>query len=259
MIPAFDLRPVGRAGPTGAAICADPSSGLIKDERKTVVWRQVLPDGTRAVLKLYRHRKARLVQKLGLYTGRAEREFKALYHLADHGVPCSAPLFWATGTLPESGGYELLATREVPHAEDLEAWMSQHARTRPLDLAPLFSFAAALHRSGLQHGALLERNVLLAGRDFFLIDLPRRQIFRRSIEGRGPGLFDIKTLVQGLTRFLPDEDLVRGLAGYPRLPVDAAGLVRSLRAHPLNARTLNAYHALYSVQSAVERWLARWR
>ena len=257
MTPPFELRPLGRAGSTGETLRADPTSGLIKEERKTVVWRQTLPDGTRAVLKLYRHRKVRLAESMGLYTGRAEREFKALTHLAARGVPCSEPLFWATGTLPESGKYELLATREVPGAEDLKAWMLAHARTRPLDLAPLFALAAAAHRTGLQHGALLERNVLLADGAFYLIDFPRCQFFGRSIEGRGPGLFDLRTLVNSFLRYLPDETLVRALAGYGRLPVDPAALVRDLRAHPLRDGKLNALHAVYTVQSAVERRFAR--
>ncbi len=248
----------GRGGPTGETLRADPAAGvLIKEERKTVVWRQALPDGTRAVLKLYRHRKPTWLERRGLYTGRAEREFCALVHLDDHRVACSAPLFWARGETAELGRYELLATREVPGAMDLHDRLKQGVDKNALDLTGLFALIAALHRSGLQHGALLGRNVLLAGNDYFLIDLPRSQRFGRSIEGLGPGLFDLHVLVQSLTPFLSDEVLIHGLAGYPRLPVPAADLVHAMRPQPLNNRRLNVLHAVYTLQSGVSRLFAR--
>lgn len=254
MTPAIEVHPRGRTGRHSSALVADPAAGtLIKEERKTVVWRQTLPDGTPAVLKLYRHRKPSLLERAGLYTGRAEREFRALCHLEDHGVACSAPLFWAVGETPDTGRYELLATREVPGALDVRDWLDRHAGKQPLDLVPLFALAAAMHRTGLQHGAFLGRNVLLAGHDFFIIDLPRSQRFGRSIEGRGPGLFDLKVFIQSLTPYLPDEALVPGLSGYPRLPVPAKDLVRAMRPQPLNNRRLNGLHAVYTLQSGWSR------
>jgi tRNA A-37 threonylcarbamoyl transferase component Bud32 len=256
MTPALELRPRGRQGPTGSTLPADPAHGvLIKEERKTVVWRQTLPDGTRAVMKLYRHRKPSWLERRGLYTGRAEREFRALCQLEDHRVACSAPLFWACGESPETGRYELLATREVPDATDLHDWLKKHAGTTGPDLRPLFALAAAMHRTGLQHGALLGRNVLMAGRDFYLIDLPRSQRFGGSIEGRGPGWFDLKVLLQSLTPFLPDEALIPALSGYPRLPIPAANLVHAMRPQPLNNRRLNLLHAVYTVQAGCSRLL----
>lgn len=256
MTPALELIPRGRHGAAGPAVRADPAAGtLIKEERKTVVWRQTLTDGTRAVLKLYRHRKPSWLERRGWYTGRAEREYRALCHLEDHQVACSAPLFWACGETPATGRYELLATREVAGAVDLHDLVKQGNAPSSLDLRPLFALTAALHRSGLQHGALLGRNVLLAGRDFFLIDLPRSQRFGRSIEGRGAGLFDLKVLVQSLAPYLPDETLVAGLAGYARLPRPAVDLVRAMRPQPLNNRRLNLLHAVFTVQSGCSRLL----
>ncbi len=254
MTPALELIPRGRRSAAGSVVLADPSAGtLIKEERKTVVWRQTLADGTRAVLKVYRHRKPSWLERRGWYTGRAEREYRALCHLEDHHVACSEPLFWAVGETPATGIYEALATREVPDAMDLHDLLKRHAAPAPLDLRPLFELAAALHRSGLQHGALLGRNVLLAGGGFHLIDLPRSQRFGRSIEGRGPGLFDVKVLLQSLTPFLPDAVLEAGLAGYPLLRKPASDMVRAMRLQPLTNRRLNLLHAVFTVQSGCSR------
>lgn len=255
MTPALLLQPCGRTGLNSQPITADPAAGvLIKEERKTVVWRQTLPDGTPSVLKLYRHRKPTWLERRGFYTGRAEREFRALCHLEDHRVACSLPLFWAVGETPETGRYELLATREVAGAVDVRDWLGSEAGKTPLDWTPLFALAAAMHRTGLQHGALLARNVLLAGQHFHLIDLPRSQRFGRSIEGLDAGLFDLKVLLQSLTPFLPDAPLVAGLTGYPRLSVQAEELVKTMRAQPLNNRRLNTLHAVYTLQSGWSRF-----
>lgn len=258
MTPAFSLEPRGRSGSTGETVLANPAAGaLIKEERKTVVWRQTLPDGTPAVLKLYRHRKPSWLERRGLYTGRAEREFRALCHLEDHGVACSAPLFWAIGNTPDSGLFELLSTREVTGAVDIHDWLEKTGGQTPLDWAPLFALAAALHRTGLQHGALLARNILLSRNSFYLIDLPRSQRFGCSIEGGGPGVFDLKVLLQSLTRFVAGEALVAGLAGYPTLPVPPLELVRAMQAQPLTNRRLNILHAVYTVQSSWSRLFSK--
>lgn len=254
---AFELQPLGRAGPAGDPVRADPTSGVIKEERKCVVWRQRLPDGTPAVLKLYRHRKARLSERLGLYTGRAEREFRALCHLHDRGVACSEPLFWARGERPDTGRYELLATREVEGAVDLKAWMLEHAGKRELDLTPLFALAAEAHRTGLQHGALLERNVLMRDGRYFLIDLPRCQFFGRSIEGSAAGRFDVRTLANSFLRYLPDAEVEKAVAGYAALNVSPAEFVRGLRTHPVNDRKLNAWKIWFSTQAWLSSRLTR--
>lgn len=258
MTPALDIQPRTRTGGPSAVLRADPSAGnLIKEERKTVVWRQSLPDGTPAVMKLYRHRKPSWLERRGWYTGRAEREYRALCHAADHGVACSEPLFWAVGETGATGKYELLATREVAGASDMKDWLDQHPGAMPPNLNSLFALIATLHRSGLQHGALLARNTLLAGHAYALIDFPRSQHFGQSIEGRPAGWFDLKVLLQSLTPYLPDAPLVEGLAGYPRLPCSGETLVKSMRRQPLNNRRLNILHAVYTVQSGWSRLFCR--
>jgi tRNA A-37 threonylcarbamoyl transferase component Bud32 len=251
------VQPQGRTGPSGLPIEVHPGQGVIKEERKCVVWRERLPDGTAAVLKLYRHRPPRLSERLGLYTGRAEREFRALSHLHEHGVACSEPLFHATGNDPAHGRYELLATREVPGAVDLRAWFAADAQRSMPDLAALYGLVAEAHRAGLQHGALLDRNVLWDGRRFWLIDLPRHQIFAGSILGRRLGHFDVLTLTNSLVPKVPEATLVQALSAYGHLPAAPTEIVRRLRAHPLRDSQLNALHMLFTLWALPARFLRR--
>ena len=251
---ALELEPRHANGTVGARLLVDTAQGeLIKEERRTVVWRQRLPDGTPSVIKLYRHRKPSWLQRHGWERGRAQREFEALDYLDRQGLACSAPLFWAHGTTPKTGLYDLLATREVPGALDLNMCLKQPEGAKRLDLAPLFALVAAMHRLGLQHGALQDRNVLLAGDAYYLIDLPRSHRFHHSIEGRKCGLFDVRLLLQSLARYLPDQQLADGLAGYARLPMSPQRLIRAIREKPMNNRRLNTLHAVFTVFSGLNR------
>jgi hypothetical protein len=254
VIPDLEVQPCGRTGRTGDALRTDPRSAVcLKVEDKTLIWSQPLPDGRPAVWKLYRHRRSPWSDRCALRTCRAQREFLGLCHLDSHGVACSQPLFWATGRNRDTGHYELLVTREVPKSLDMQTRMAERLRRPPLDLAPMFALVAAQHRAGLFHGALLARNILLSGGAFFLIDLPRCRVFPRPLAGTLPGLFDLRLLMQSLTRFAPDEDLVRGLAGYPNLPQPAAAWVADLRARPWTNRRVKARYLLCCLQAACAR------
>jgi len=229
---------------------ADPAAGmLIKDEPKTIVWRQSMPDGTPAVLKVYLYRSFIWFKQHGWCTGRAEREFRAMHLSELHQVACCSPLFWATGKSNAGISYELLATRELTGATDLKNWLIQNREKTTPDLKPLFSLISALHRAGIQHGALLARNILYARQEFHLIDFPRSHIYGSSIEGRHAGCFDIKLLLQNLTRYVPDSVLVDGLAGYPKLPGSAEHFVRTYknkRFNKLQRPLLRAAHAMHA-------------
>ena len=252
------IQPIGVNGPRPESWILNPAKGvLIKEERKTVVWRQILPDGTPAVLKLYRHRHPSWLQRRGWERGRAQREFDALRLMESRGIACSPPLFWATGQTVTTGQFELLASREVPGACDLAAWLGEHPAGMCPDLAPLFALIAKLHRAGLQHGALLDRNILVTGSSFHLIDMPRSRYFVRSIAGRSPGWFDLRLLVQSLSTHCSDEALVAGLAGYPLPPMDARMLVQTMRPRPLTNRRLNRLIAVYTLLSCWSRLFYR--
>lgn len=254
MIPAFSFQPQGRKGPTGIALCLDPASGsVIKDEPEAVVWRQLLPDGTPAVVKVYPGRKLVWFKQRGWYNGRAEREYLALHQAEQHQVPCSPPLFWAAGRTPEGMSYELLATREVPNVTDMKEWLKIHRDDHNIDLKPLFTMIAQLHRAGIMHGALLARNILVAGDDYYVIDLPRSQRFGGSVEGRFPGMFDVELLLANLVRHLTDETLVSGLAGYPLLPVSPGKLVAAVRKNPMGKYKRILLRDFFLIQSAWSR------
>jgi len=248
--PAFEVQTRGINGLTGNVFRADPAAGkIIKDEPKTVVWRQTLPDGTPAVLKVYLYRTFMRIKQLGWCTSRSEREFRAMYLSEQHHVPCSSPLFWAMGRNDSGVTYELLATREITGATDLKAWLIENRDKHALDLKPLFTLIASLHRAGIQHGALLARNILYARNEFHLIDYPRSHIYGKSIEGRHAGCFDLKLLLQNLTRYVPDLVLVDGLAGYPKLPGSAEHFLqtyKSKRFNKLQRPLIRAVHALHS-------------
>jgi len=151
----------------------------------------------------------------------------------------------------------LLASREVLDSVDLRDWLRNSGGNPPVDWTLLFALIAKLHQAGLQHGALQDRNILLAHGQFYLIDLPRSQRFGCSIEGFRPGLFDLKVLLQCLTNFIASETLVAGLAGYPKLPTPPSELVRSMQTHPLSSRRLNVLHALYTMQSVGSRFFSK--
>jgi tRNA A-37 threonylcarbamoyl transferase component Bud32 len=252
------IHPLGWAGDRPALVTVDPAAGqLIKAERKTVVWQQTLPDGTLAVLKLYRHRNPSWLQRRGWERGRAQREYDALRLMESRGIACSPPLFWAAGRTEATGQFELLATRLVPDACDLAAWLREHPDGPYPDLVPAFALIAKMHRAGLQHGALLDRNILYTGTNFRLIDMPRSRFFVRSIAGRNPGLFDLRLLVQSLSTRCPEAALVAGLAGYPLSPADARALVQAMRPRPLTNRRLNRWIAVYTVLSGCSRLFYR--
>lgn len=251
-MPAIDAQTRGLNGLTGITLRLNPAAGtIIKEERDAVVWRQILPDGIPAVLKLYRHRKLLWFKQRGWYTSRAEREFHVLSHAMHHGIACSAPLFWAVGRTEDKTHYELLATREVCGAKDFKNWLMCRRSEDLPDLKPLFALVASLHRSGIQHGALFARNVLFAGCNFHLIDFPRSHRYGSSIEGRRAGWFDIKLLLQSMTKHLPDAPLIAGLAEYPHLPDSAETFVRNIRRTPIKKLQLSLLRDFHFIQS---RW-----
>ena len=247
---ALTVQPRDDRGACGPSLVARPGrAGLIKEEPKTLVWRQPLPDGTRAVWKLYRHRRIALPERLGLYRNRALREYAALRHLDRHGIPCSRPAFWAEGRDPTEGAYALLVTHEIAGACDFHSWINAARGTQSPLMQPLFRLVADMHRSGLQHGTLLERNVLLSPSGFHLIDFPRSHLYPQSIEGRPAGWFDLHLFIQSLKRHFDDGVLANGLAGYARLPCPAAEFVRRARAHPWSKRRRKAIEFYYAAHA----------
>jgi len=207
---------------------------VLKQERKTIIWRQVDDHGRTVVIKLYRLRGAVTALRGYLAECRVAREDRRLRHLLRWGVPCSTPLGWWRGWIPQHGFYEVLAMLEVPDSTPLDEWLAGH-QSEDL-LRRVFECVRAMHESGLCHQALAGRNILVApGPDETLggviIDLPKAWIFPYSIVGSRMARFDLQDLVFNLISIGVPENSV---------PLDAYGLDdgqrallwSSLRHHP---------------------------
>lgn len=192
------FRPPGDTG----SLSPPPGAAIIKDEDRTLIWLQTLPDGDRVVVKMYRHRNRIDFWRERLHRFRVQREFDALARMARYEVPCSEPVFWTYGRSPDNGRYEILVTREIADATPVrELILSGRDHTRDLDLRPLFQVVRRMHASGVYHGALNTRNVLLAGGRYYIIDPPRSLLHGGSIEGQFAAWADMLYLCHNLCHF----------------------------------------------------------
>jgi hypothetical protein len=200
---------------------------LIKVEPRTLVWRQTLPDGIPAVVKLYRRRGIHgLGGRCGLVRFRTAREYAALDHLTRHRIPCPEPLFWSHGVSAEHGQWEILATREIPGVLNIDDAIIVADTRDPLrlDLSRIFREASRIHRSGMLHGTLVARNILLEMRDgvacaLYFTDMPRAVILTRDIRGSYVAERELMELGTNLKRLL-------GIKAE-RLPLNEYGLAGS--------------------------------
>lgn len=193
----------------GGAFAVPEEQALIKNEERTLVWRQEPGLGEATVVKMYRRRGCVDWQGERLFKFRVQREYQALLVLESAGVPCSAPLLWGFGTATEHGRFEILVTREIPGAISLkQAFTPGAASLTAEDLLPLFHLVRQLHRCGMYHGALYPKNILVTrppdrGLAFRLIDLARSQRFPKSIQGTAMARYDLLGLLHGLTHLRP--------------------------------------------------------
>ena len=185
-----------------------PAGAFLKRERRTWIWAEDGPDGTRRVVKLYRHRSRFAEHREEVLGFRVEREHRHLKHLQSVGVPCTEALAWSHGYSRAHGWHEALITREVPGACPLDRYLQE--RGTEVELAPLFRTIRQMHESGFCHQTLYARNVLVGsgfpeGERFFIMDVPRARIFPGSIVGTPGALADLRDLfvdlaMAGITR-----------------------------------------------------------
>lgn len=173
-----------------------PSAQLLKEETHVLVWAETLDDGERAIIKVYRHRKPKEYFREWLGRFRVERELRTLEHLAEAGIPCSAPLFWDSGRSNEHGYYEILATREIPQAENVgESLRAGRRSNTDFDLRALLKEIHLMHACGVYHGTLHLYNILATGAGptlrYHIIDVPRSIVYPRSILGSRMAWFDL--------------------------------------------------------------------
>lgn len=215
----FQVSPRGGRLPEGIPVELNPTRGeLIKHEPITLIWREVLADGRKAVIKLYRRGLA--VWYRSLATGfRVQREFDGLSQLETLGIPCSVPLFWCHGHFGLYGWGEILVTEWVVNSQSLrDLLVTRSEVSRSLDLSPLFADMARMHSVGLHHGMLRTRNILVKNYPerpvFVLIDMPRFHHFPRDIRGTRMARYDLMSLCQGLLPYFREDEVLLWLSAY---------------------------------------------
>jgi len=184
------------------------SDKIIKAEAKCLIWIEQLEDGSSAVIKMYYRRGfANFIREI-ILNFRVKREFKILKHMASCGVPCTIPLYWTFGYCKEYGFYEILHTRQIPNTISLKTLLSSETLTdKNIDLDPLFQLVYNMHRSGVYHGALSTKNILIeptgnTQAKFYSIDFARGWLFPGSIIGKQIAWFDLLKLVRSIESHL---------------------------------------------------------
>lgn len=184
------------------------AEALLKNEPDTLIWAQDVGAQRRAILKMYRHRGPVTTLRERAFRFRVQREFEALHHLQQQGIPCSEPIAWAHGDSAEHGRFEILATWEVAEAQSLRALAGvTKAEGIRWDLSPLYGNLRRMHESGMFHGVLHLRNVL-AGRDgageraFYIIDTPGALLYPKSIVATSMARFDLLLFSSQALRYL---------------------------------------------------------
>ncbi|MBF8292864.1 MAG: hypothetical protein HW392_1691 [Steroidobacteraceae bacterium] len=208
---------------------AEPGQALIKAEYGTLVWSEPLQGGGRAIMKMYRRRPFYDPVRRWFLPYRAEREFKVLSHLVRHGVACSEPLSWSHGHHDPHGRFELLVTREVAGATALDKLLKEPGAVT--DLSPLLRLTRRMHDSGVSHGGLAPRNILVSfpvagAPTFHIIDMSYSHIFPRGIAGTRMATFDLLDLVYRIGSHFPAQRCSAWLATYG---LDASAVQKLMR------------------------------
>jgi hypothetical protein len=196
---------------------AELGQALIKAEFGTLVWSEPLEGGGRAIMKMYRRRPFYDPVRRWFIPYRAEREFKVLSHLVRHGVACSEPLSWSHGHHDPHGRFELLVTREVAGATALDKFLKPPGALT--DLSPLLRLTRRMHDSGVSHGGMAPRNILVSfpaaeAPAFHIIDMSYSHIFPRGIAGTRMATFDLLDLLYRIGGYFPAERCRAWLVDY---------------------------------------------
>jgi tRNA A-37 threonylcarbamoyl transferase component Bud32 len=206
---------------------------MIKVEPRTLIWAQALPEGGRAVIKMYRRRAFYDPLRRALIPYRVQREYELLAHLRRSGVPCAEPLWWSHGRDRREGRYELLATRELAGTAALADLLRS-----TLDLAPLFQLARRMHECGVAHGSFYPTNILVAESreaqpSYHLIDFAHGCRFANSIVGSRVALFDLLDMLRAIERRRPLDGHAQWIAGYGLDATAARRLLARFESHRL--------------------------
>ena len=209
---------------------------LVKVEPGTLIWSAKLPDQTRAIVKMYRRRSLLQARRTRVGSFRAGREYAALRRLSERRVPCSEPLFWAHGEVEVHGRFELLATHAIEGAVPLTAWIADASESaRMAVLHSVFRSVRAMHASGVRHGGLSFKNLLVAPTSgeaaVFLIDFSRSVLFPTDIAGTRMAWFDLADLTNKVIRGFGSDACAPLLASYGLRPEEAQRMTRFAERH----------------------------
>jgi hypothetical protein len=236
---------------------------VVTAEPGTLIWRGAMPDGTRAVFKMYRRRSLTTVWRSRFSRFRVEREYDALTFLQRLGIRCSEPLLWTFGRSPAHGRYEILATREIAAAVPLSELLENATDLDAMDLSSLYQTIRTIHGKGLQHGALIPRNILVTRAHggvwmFHMIDMPRAIVFPADIQGTRMASMDLMDLT-GPVRARFGDGAARTLLGHYGLSEQGiAALFEDLKRYHPNRHTRTRLRGEFKLR-AMFAWLAAGR
>jgi hypothetical protein len=200
----------------GQSIHLNLPAEFIKDTRGTMVWEDRIAD-VPIVLKTYGHRNLAVWLEAKLRRTRAEREFDRLTILHKAGVQTCEPFYVGRGKDAKHGRYEILATRTIPHAVQLRAFLAEHPDA---DLAPLFQTIRDMHYAGIYHGSLTLNNLLVSvppdeEPSFYVVDLPRALDFPYDLKVSRPAWYDLVHFIYRVSEAV-DRKPLRGILDlYP--------------------------------------------
>lgn len=186
------------------------ANALIKNEKRTFIWRKTIGNSEAIVIKMYRYRGFVAWYRKRILTFNTQHEYETLSALESAGVPCSMPLLWGFGSAYEHGRFEILITREIPSAVNLkEAFRAGTAPVVPDDLPILFDTVRQMHQYSIYHEALRPKNILVVPSPqrrptFCLIDLIRAIHFPNDIQQTVMARYDLLSLMHGLKNLYPE-------------------------------------------------------
>lgn len=202
---------------------------VIKDEPNTLIRQALLPCGTAAIVKTYRHRSPLNFFRQPLIRFRAQREFETLSFLSEKKVPCSRPICWGHGRDNQSGRFECLVTFEEPDVVGLKA----HLRSEPADgswIEPTARLVRQGHDVGFYHGAMVPRNILVrrnqgGGIMCIFIDTPKSIVFPKPVIDTHMAEHDLLVFLHEVNNVVGEAPISRFLAAYGIQPANIPGMV----------------------------------
>ncbi len=223
------------------------SGDILKDEPRTLIWKSVLPSGTVAVVKTYRHRSLYDFSRESITRFRAQREFDALSFLCRNRIPCVRPLAWGCGRNTRSGRFEGLATVEERDVVGLK----QYLRSGDADerwIAPAASLIRRAHDIGFYHGALAPRNILVRLPErgemaCLIIDTPKSIVFRRPVTGTRMAEHDLLVFLCEVNNVAGEAAVTAFLACYGMREVDIPPVAERVRSYRASRNTRNRMRA----------------